>query len=217
MLAGAGNIAAAARRYPFHRSVIVSPLLNLAAAAPTGATMRHHRRAIPIGDSLIGGEAMLSLRPDRGAVDVRMTFDRPCAATLRLRRLDGGGSGEGGEGDDLLILEIVASGSSYAQLRAEAQFSLADRHAFAPLPTGALLNAGVCLSELRAGSVDGVRVAPARAREPAKTDPQPYLTERMLVEIAAAERSVSAVAARRHVELAILYARELHGGRAAAG
>jgi hypothetical protein len=39
----------------------------------------------------------------------------------------------------------------------------------------------------------------------------------MLVEIAAAERSVSAVAARRHVELAILYARELHGGRAAAG
>jgi hypothetical protein len=197
--------------------VVVSPLLNLAAAAPTGATMRHHRRAVPIGDSLIRGEAMLSLRPDRGAVDVRMTFDRPCAATLRLRRLEGIGSGEGGEGDDLLVLEIVASGSSSAQLRTEERFSLADRHAFAPLPAEGLLAAGVCLSELRAGSVDGVRVEPALAREPARHDPEPYLTERMLVEIAAAERSVSAVAARRHVELAILYARELHGGRAAAG
>jgi hypothetical protein len=182
--------------------VIVSPLLNLAPAAPTGATLRHHRRAIPLGDSLIRGEAMLSLRPDRLALDVRMTFDRPCAATLRLRRLEGSG--------ELLILEIVASGSSFAKDRAEAHFALDDRRAFAELPADGLLAAGVCLSELRAGSVEGVHVEPAPG-----PDSGPYLTERMLVEIAAAERSLSAVAASRHVELAILYARELHGVRAA--
>jgi hypothetical protein len=202
VLAGAGTIAAAARRYPFHRSVIVSPLLNLAPATATGATLRQHRRAIPLGNSVIRGEAMLSLTPDRRAIAVRMTLDRPCAATLRLRRLEGSG--------ELLILEIAASGSSFTQRRIEAHFSLDDRRAFAALPADGLVAAGIRLSELRAGSVDGVHVEPAP--EP---DPGPYLAERMLVEIAAAERSHSAVAASRHVELAILYARELQGGRAA--
>lgn len=212
-MAGAGQKTAAASRYPFHRSVIVSPLLNLAPAAATGATLRHHRWVIPIGDSLIRGEAVLSLSPNRRALDVRMTFDRPWAATLRLRRLDPWGEGTGE--DELLILEIAASGSSFAQLRAEAHFSLEDRHAFAALPAAGLIAAGVCLYELRAASVDGVHVEPARASEPVRPDPGPYLNERMLVEIAAAERSLSAVAASRHVELAILYARELHGARAA--
>ena len=203
-----------AKRATLDRSLVVTPLLNLAATRPTGATLRHHRPILPIGDSCISGTAMLSLTPDHRSVEVCLWFDRPVAAMPRLRRLASGDDEEGGVlgEDELLIVEIVASASPFGSLRADRRFSLDERQSFGTIRTEDVLNAGVCLSELRAGSVDGVRAEPALASPPATQ--APYYGERMRVEIEAAERSLSAVAASRHVELAILYARGLHGARA---
>ena len=211
-------MAAASRNPPcpsvrgVERSVVVSPLLNLAPAPPTGARLNHNQSILPLRDSRISGTATLSLSPDRRTLDMDVRLDRPQAVRIRLCRLDplhaaGRRVGEG----DLLVAEIVASlprgqGCCVGRQR----FSLARRDAFGPFAeTGELLATGICLSALDPRSVEGMQLDPAPARRRGHLDPIEYLTERMLMELAAAECSATAVAASRHVELATLYARRL--------
>ncbi|HEX9946901.1 MAG TPA: hypothetical protein VGA98_05105 [Allosphingosinicella sp.] len=193
------------------RSVIVSPLLNLAPADGTGATIRHRRPVLELGDSRIGGTATLSLSPDRRTIDVFVALDRPRAATLHLRRLHVAYPWNAAEAEEnLLVVEVVPCGRSNVEPGLARRFSLDHRHACASFEgSEALLKAGICLSELRAGSVAGIHVEPALARRRAGPGQAEYLSERMLIEIGAAECSATAVAASRHVELATLYARRL--------
>lgn len=193
----------ATERVAAGRSVVASPLLNLAPARPSGATMKHSRPILPLTNSGIGGSAMFSLSPDRRTVDLEVRLDRPRPIDIHLRRLD----------DDLLIVEIVLSKWSSETSRAVRRFSLDDRNAYGRL-AGArdLGDTGIRLADLHAESIAGLQVAPARSRNEGATA---YSTERMLAEIAAAECSVTAIAASLHVQLAILHARSLGGAAAA--
>ena len=190
------------------RSIVVSPLLNLAPAAGTAARMKHSQPILPLGKSRICGRAMLSLSPDRRTLDIDIRFERPTAAVIRLRRLAPLRDDPELEGDDLLVLEIAAACSSLGGIRTGHRFSLDRRKDFGTFEnTEALLSTGISLSALGAGSVEGISVAPAR--HPGFNRAADYLTQRMRVEIAAAQSSASARAASRHVELATLYARRL--------
>ena len=206
-------MATAAREAPpspnRERSIVISPLLNLAPAAGTAARMNHSQPILPLGKSRICGRAMLSLSPDRRTLDIDIRFERPTAAAIRLRRLAPLRDGPELERDDLLLLEIArTSSSSQGGLRAGHRFSLDRRQDFGTFEnTEALLSTGISRSALGAGSVEGISVAPAR--HPGFNRAADYLGQRMRVEIAAAECSASARAASRHVELATLYARRL--------
>lgn len=199
------------------RSVVVSPLLNLAPARPTGPTLNHRRPIVQLRGSRISGTAMLALAPDHKIIDVRVRLDRPRPIDIRLRRIarHTAWNEERAKHGDLLVVEIVARESSTGGLCDARRFALDDRRAcrmFADAED--LQGTGVRSSELRAESVAGVRLEPARESEARGQKPRPYFTERMLAEIAAAEFSATALVASRHVELAILYARELRGARA---
>lgn len=194
------------------RSLVVSPLLNVAPAAGTGATLRHTRRILELGESRIAGSATLSLSPDRRTIDIVVDLDRPRAVTVRLRRLELD-SGSGGRPDEnLLVAEILPGAPSNVESRIASRFSLDRRLGFATFADFEdLLRAGVRLSELRSGSVEGVHVEPATSVLRRGQGRLEYLKERMLTEIGAAECSATVVAASRHVELATLYARRLRG------
>jgi hypothetical protein len=173
------------------RSVAISPLLNLAPAAATGAAMRQHVALVPLGGSGIAGTALLSLSPDRRTVEVALKLERPRAVTIGLRLVE----------EDVLILEISDGGASGHALCRGRRFRLDQAFpAFARVEE--LAAAGLFPDSGRADAIEGIAVA-AALRRPS------YLAERMLNEIAAAEGSASAVAASRHVELATLYARQL--------
>jgi hypothetical protein len=191
--------------------VVVSPLLNLAPADGTGATIRHRRPVLQLRGSRIGGVATLSLSPDRRTIDLLVELDSPRAAAIHLRRLDVLRPRSGAEPEEsLLVVEIVPCGRSGLESRLGRRFSLDGRHACARFEDGEeLLDTGICLSELRAGSVEGIQVEPALARRRARPGLMEYFSERMLTEIGAAECSSTAAAASRHVELATLYARRL--------
>jgi hypothetical protein len=181
------------------RSVALSPLLNLAPASATGATMKQHVALVPLGGSGISGSAELVLSPDRRTVDVRLRLDRPRAVSIALRRV------EDDEGEALLIAEITAGGASGHALCRGRRFQLDGGLGFGAFEDAAeLRDAGLCLAGVRADSIEGIAVAPA-----VRGGGRSYFAERMLTEIAAAEGSASAVAASRHVELATLYARHL--------
>jgi hypothetical protein len=181
------------------RSVALSPLLNLAPAAATGATMKQHVALVPLGGSGISGSAELILSPDRRTVDVRLRLDRPRAVTIALRRV------EEDEGEELLIVEIAAGGASGHALCRGRRFELDGGLAFGAFEDAEdLREAGLGLAGLRADSIEGIAVAPAK-----RDGGRCYFAERMLSELAAAEGSASAVAASRHVQLATLYARQL--------
>ena len=173
------------------RSVALSPLLNLAPAAATGAAMRQHVRLVPLGVSGIEGSATLSLTPDRRTVEVRLTLERPRPVSIELRLVE----------EDVLIVEIAAGGASGHALCLGRRFEL-DRGFAAFARPEELAEAGLFLSSARAEAVEGIAVRAAQRRPS-------YLAERMAAEIAAAQGSASAVAASRHVELATLYARRL--------
>ena len=191
-------------------SVVVSPLLNLA-PSPATATLNHHRPLRPLRGGGLTGGALLSLSPDRRTLDVKVLLDRPRPATISLRQVERLGGQR--QDEDLLIIEIATSGAVGDPPCAARRFSLERREAFELFAeTCELLGAGIRLSELRAGSVSGVDLEPARSDRRSGGEPKDYLSERMLIEIAAAEHSATAIAARRHVELAILYARELGAG-----
>ena len=200
------------------RAIVVSPLLNLAVAPPTGARLNHSRAILPLGDSRISGSAMLSLSPDRRTLDIKLRLDRPGAGSVRLCRLDPLHTprNELAEGD-LLVVEIVASGPWRHGACIDRRFSLDRRGDFGLFAqTEELLRMGICLSWLQAASVAGMQLQPAAASGIGNRDPGKYLTERMLMELAAAERSETAAAASRHVQLATLYARRLRYGPSAA-
>jgi hypothetical protein len=181
------------------RSVALSPLLNLAPAAATGATMKQHVALVPLGGSGIAGSAELVLSPDRRTVDVRLRLDRPRAVSIALRLV------EGEDGEELLIVEVAAGGASGHALCRGRRFALDEALGFGAFEDSEeLREAGLCLRGLRADSIEGIKVAPAERR-----GGRGYFAERMLTEIAAAQDSTSAVAASRHVELATLYARHL--------
>lgn len=208
---------AAASRNPWRsgealaaRSVFASPLLNLAPASGSGPTVAHCGRLIELRDSGIAGAARLSLSPDRRTVDIAVALDEPCGVTIELRRLDLR-SWHGEEpAENLLVVQIASCGRLDAGRCASRRFSLDRRHAFpAFADTEALLDAGIRLSEIRAEAVLGIAAEPAAG---GGEDPRDYFCERMLSEIDAAECSSTPVAASRHVELAILYARRLREG-----
>jgi hypothetical protein len=181
------------------RSVALSPLLNLAPAAATGATMKQHVRLVPLGGSGISGSAELVLSPDRRTVDVRLRLERPRAVSIALRRV------ESEDGEELLIVEIAAGGASGRALCRGRRFALDGGLGFDAFEdVQDLREAGLCLGGLRADSIEGISVAPAM-----RGGGRSYFAGRMLTEIAAAEGSASAVAASRHVQLATLYARHL--------
>lgn len=182
---------------PAERSVVASPLLNLAPARPTGPRMKHSRPILPLAESGIGGTVMFSLSPDRRTLDLEVRLDRPRPIDIHLRRLD----------DDLLVVEIVLSRWSRESSRADRRFSLDDRSAYRRFAgPGELRDAGLVPAEFHAESVAGLQVSPARSQREIATT---YSTERMLAEIAAAECSATAIAASLHVQLAILHARSL--------
>ena len=192
-------------------AVVVSPLLNLAPAAGTGPRLNQSRPVLPLGECGLSGTAMLSLAPDRRSIDVRVHLDCARPASIRLRRLESRHPGHVGPSheDHLLIIEIIAIRSGLKQPCTRSRFSLSNRNTFAPFERdGDLQRTGICLSELRASSIVGVRVEPASAADRASRGTR-YSAERMLMELEAAECSASAIAACRHVELANLYARQL--------
>ena len=196
------------------RSTILSPLLNLAPAPPTGATLKHVRPLVPVRNSRITGTATLVLSPDRRTVDVSVKLDEARAAIIRLRRLKGAHSPrQNGSGENPLILEVLACEWLKRSDCIARRFSL-DRSsqwgAFAE--AGELLKGGIALSALTADSIEGIHVEPAREAAPGDGAPEAYLADRMLAELAAAECSATAVATARHVELAILYARRIRSG-----
>jgi hypothetical protein len=185
------------------RSVAISPLLNLAPAASTGATMKHNVAIVALGGSGISGRAQLILTPDRRTVKVEVTLERPRPVSVDLRRVEADGE------EDLLILEIVAGGPFGQKLCRGRRFELDRSPGFAAFANRQdLAEAGLFLSSGRAESVEGIAVEPAR-----RSGSGSYFAERMLNEIAAAEGSASAVAASRHVELATLYARHLRSAQ----
>jgi hypothetical protein len=157
---------------------------------------------------------MLSLSPDRRSVAVQACLDRAASLRMRLRRLtraypaDPRRSPE----DGLLVLEIATNPPGRARVFTTARLSLDNRAAFLPLAAFDLEKAGISLVGLTASSIDGVLVQPAASPEFANAVESSYSAERMLNEILAAQRSNSAAAASRHVELAILYARQLGQG-----
>jgi hypothetical protein len=195
-------------------TVAVSPLLNLAPARSTGAILKHHTRIRPLGNSGISGTAILSLSQDRRSLDIECRLDGPAAVAIRLRRLarHAGWSADLPQDEDLLLIEIASTCSIAASAFTAGHFSLDHREEFQLFArTGELLDIGMCLSELRAGSVAGIAVAPARACGPARGGQAAYMHGRMVSEIEAAESSATAIAAARHVELATLYVRALRG------
>lgn len=199
--------------------VVLSPLLNLAPASASGPRLNQSRPILSLGKSGPGGTAMLSLSPDRKQVDVSVDLHCATPVSIRLRRLatrhprDGGGS----DGDDLLIIEIVEIQAGLEQFCTSRSFSLENRAACLPFERMLdLEKLGTCPSALRASSIGGVRVEPAQLPELTGRRTE-YVAKRMLTEIRAAERSASAIAASRHVELANLYARKLQGGSFRAG
>ncbi|MDP9413129.1 MAG: hypothetical protein M3Q08_03345 [Pseudomonadota bacterium] len=191
-------------------AVVLSPLLNLAPASASGPRLNQSRPILPLGESGLGGTAMLSLSPDRKQVDVSVDLHCATPVSIRLRRLathlrDGGGS----DGDDLLIIEIVEIQAGLKQFCTSWSFSLEKLAACLPFERMLdLEKLGTCPSALRASSIGGVRVEPAQLPELTGRRTE-YVAKRMLTEISAAERSASAIAASRHVELANLYARQL--------
>lgn len=190
------------------RSIVISPLLNLAPAAGSAARMNHSQPLVPLGKSRICGRAMLSLSPDRRTLDIDIRFERPTAPVIRLCRLAPSEEGSGTEQHDLLVVEITAANSSQGRARAGHCFSLGRREDFGTFEeTEALLDTGISLAALGAESVEGISVVPAR--HPGRDRAADYLDQRMRIEIAAAECSAGARAASRHVELATLYARRL--------
>jgi len=194
--------------------IVLSPLLNLAPCADTGPRVNQHRPILALGPEGLRGSVMLSLAPDRRTIEARARFDRPAA--MRLRRIEGPKpSGPGVENsEDLLLLAFYAATPGDSRVMGGATFPLCDRQVYEPLdPLSALGEIDFRWSELRACSIDGMAVEPARRTRPAVRDEADYWKRRMLVEIGAAERSLSAVAACRHVELANLYARHLRDGR----
>lgn len=197
------------------RWVIASPLLNLAPANKTGPTLRHSRPMLSLRGNRPGGTAILSLSPDRRTIDICVALDSPGAVTIDLRRIDLRRARDQTE-DDLLVVEVALCGRSSARSRTGGCFSLDRRHSYAAFEdTEELLRTGICLSEVRAGSVAGIHVEPARARNRANQGQKEYFSERMLIEIGAAQCSPSALAASKHVELATLYARRLQAAHLA--
>lgn len=193
------------------RSVIASPLLNLAPANGTGPTIKHSRPVLGLRGSGIGGTAMLALSPDRRAIDIAVVLDPPSAVTVNLRRLDLPHARNWDQSEEaLLIVEVALCGRSAMGSQTSGRFSLDHRHSYAAFDDAEeWLETGICLSEVRAGSVAGIHVEPARARHRANPGQREYFCARMLTELGAAECSRTAVAASRHVELATLYARRL--------
>jgi hypothetical protein len=178
------------------RAVVLSPLLNIAPASGTGATMQQWVRIVPLGGSRLAGSARLRLSPDRRTIEIELRLDRPETATIRLRRIEDGG-------DELLIVELVPSGFPGHALCRGRRFSLDRRQAFEGFAEPEQLRrAGIGLFALRAEAVEGIAVEAAASR-----DAQEDFTGRIRREIAAAECSATAAAASRHVELATLYAR----------
>jgi hypothetical protein len=198
------------RESRIERSVIVSPLFNLAPAQPTGPTLRQVRPVLPLRGSAIAGSAKLTLAPDRRSIEIELSLVAARAVSVRLRRFEpaAGWHGDAAEREDLLLLEIAASIVPTEDGCTGGRWSLERRHACAAFEDAeSLIEAGVHISSLRAGSIEGLRVDPAAPRP--RDSREGYCRDRMLSEIEAAESSASAVAASRHVQLATLYAREL--------
>lgn len=192
-------------------SFIASPLLNLAPTRPTGPTLQHSRRLVPLRESTITGEAILSLSPDRRMIDISVTLEGSRTPTIQLRRLKLAQFGSVEEdGEELLLIRVRGRAIPDGVNTAKNRFPLDYRRIYPVwLDAQELLKAGICFSELRAQSIEGFHVEPARKRRPGSQSEPEYLSERMFTQIRAAEASVTAVAACRHVELATLFAREM--------
>ncbi len=200
-------------------AVILSPLLNLAPAPASGPRLNQSRPILPLGGSGPSGTAMLSLSLDRKRIDVSVGLASATPVSIRLRRLASRHLRDGvrSRGHDLLILEVAAIEAGLEQACTSRSFSLENRAGCVPFGRmSELKKLGIHLSELRASSIGGVRVEPARLPERSARGTE-YVAKRMLMEIRAAERSASAIAASRHVELANLYARQLQDGLFRAG
>jgi hypothetical protein len=111
-----------------------------------------------------------------------------------------------------LILELATAYPECARVLPTTRLSLVNRAACLPIDAFNLEKAGISLVGLTASSIEGVLVAPAATPELSSGVESGYSAQRMLNEIQAAERSASAVAASKHVELATLYARQLGRG-----
>jgi len=193
--------------------IVTSPLLNLAPRAATGPRVNQHRPILALGLDGPRGSAMLSLAPDRRSIEVTARLDRP--TILRLRRIEP--PEPMFDGEELLLLAFYEGGSGGEAFSGPVSFPLDERHRHAPFaPTSALRELPLFWSESRAGSIEGISVEPARAPDSAARRRRDYFRRRMLIEIGAAERSATTVAACRHVELANLYARHLRDGRGSA-
>lgn len=193
--------------------IVVSPLLNLAPCSPSAPRLNQHRPIIALGGEGLGGTVLLSLAPDRRIVEVKAQVSRP--ATMRLLRIEAPEAHrlDREQREDLLLLAFYAARPGFGGLEVKASFPLQDRGRFEPFaPLSALDEIAICWSGLRGSSIEGVSVEPARAPSAPGSDEGDYFKRRMLAEIGAAERSLSAVAASRHVELANLYARHLGDG-----
>jgi len=208
------DIEAESAQFGSTAAVVLSPLLNLAPASGTGPELRQSRPMLPLGGDAIAGSVMLSLSPDRRSITVQTRLSCAAAVCVRLRRLTGDRPGKfcRSPEDGLLILEIATAGPEGARVFTTTRLSLANRAACLPLAASALEKAGISLVGLRASSIDGVLVQPAATTEFGNGAESGYSAQRMLHEIQAAERSNGAAAASRHVELAILYARQLGRG-----
>ena len=193
------------------RAVVVSPLLNLAPASGSGAALKQTCTLLPLRGSPLRGTSTLSLTPDRRTLDISLSLDPPRHVTIALRWV---GSAQGSSWDrfeeDVLIVEIAACERALAGACGPTRFSLDARPEYESFAhPDDLAEAGIDLSGLRAASIDGIHVEPAQACRRAGPSPADYFTQRMLTEIDAAQASATAVAAARHVELAILYARRV--------
>jgi hypothetical protein len=197
-------------RARLERSVVVSPLLNLAPTSPNGPTLKHSLQLVPLRGSL-SGTATLTLSPDRRTIEISADLDRPADVTIHLRQLYSfplRNNEEFVEG--LLIVEILARGVGDVAIHARKSFSLDGRGIYGVFSElEELLETGICPSQLRAASVEGVHVEPAPEIRCGSPSGREYFTARMFSEITAAEACTTAVAAVRHVELATLYARHL--------
>lgn len=193
-------------------AVIVSPLLNLAPSCASGPTINQNQPIMPLGTSSLTGRAMLSLAPDRRSIEVSVQLDGGAApSAIHLRRVAShhlrGGSRS--YESDLLIVEVIGATSKSQACRQE-RFSLSSRGLFLPFErVSDLRKLGINVSALMASSVDGLRVEGAPNASSSDPNRTAYLSERLLMEIRAAERSAGVLAASKHLELASLFARRL--------
>ncbi len=196
--------------------IVASPLLNLAPMSTSGATLRQVRPIVALGAGRISGSAILSLSTDRRWIKVDLQLDDAIPVEVRLRRLDLDESWPNNPlKDDLMVLEILPSNSSRGR-PGDACLSLYEKEGIASLSTTTqLLATGLRLTDLTAQSISGMTFKPW-IPSPERVGARNYLSDGLFREIAAAERSASAIAASRHVELATLYARQMRNAQAVA-